>query len=1280
MYFSIEVRIFFIFLITGIHVLTSKAHDDGTLYANLKDRGLLDLEYTHLQHDSDLLRDRSKREASSAHLVNAIQLEFEYAKESYRLELTSPEEILHPSAEILTFTNGSSLQWTGAHPDCFLTGSVTSHNGMATLSICDNVMGIVRTGKFTLYMESVRESSTNHIPVVVGRHREDIIPTSLTEQNDHNYGRSRRSVTSHNITIELAVYTDAAYTRSMLVTDFSQRLQHILLKYHAVQMEWSRAEMLGFNVRIVLKRVQFFETNPIWYNSSTNLLGNALSEFCLGTVNDGPYDARYLHVGLTNLDVRGRAYQNSVCDQRYSCAVDSSTDAASFAATAHELGHLMGMYHDADRGCTGSDIGLMGGYGTGWSTCSKTDMTNLLNSGNKHCLWEENIPLDDVPRDILNQRLIPEIPGQMYSPDEVCELKYGAGYRFRKYPKLGVCVLFSCANHNYLQVNYGQMFKQYTSIFGMHCGTNKICFKLECVAAATAKLDSLVERQGGWSQWGPWTGCTRTCGRGINSRSRKCDNPPPINTEGCPEDGYEAETCNAEPCPGDSSDQTILWNQRAGETCKRLRDHDVISPELYNETGSRYSDTADGQCEVTCEPVSGYTIPTFTRFGFMPDGVSCIGGSNTWDLNNWPRNSGSYYMCLDGFCQRFGCDNRMNGKYLDECGVCGGDNSSCVVISRTDTKQQNQGERRTLARIPAGSYNIQFWFTYGDMRQNFIEVYDKHGDVILASRIPSSWQWDTRSNPIIFAGTKWYYFFYYQFLHVKGPLTEPCEIKLYQHDIYSNTGVYYSYSESNAVTLECGFESDFCGWSLTRFFRMEYGSNETAIPVPEIYFGEYFIHSTSQTDDVSATITKHGILGSSNDQYLTFNYYVTGMGSNITVSWNEDVIWALNNSQLNLWGFATLTISSLEIYQIKITCTTKVQDSGEISLDNLKLSSDPKPYCDQKNGCDGQTTDLPIVTSQSATDATRGEIEDSSSTGTSSTTPIQSTKTPIPSTTPIQSTKTPIPSTTPIQSTKTPIPSTTPIQSITPIKTTATPMPLTTPSQSTTFIPSTTSSIQSTSSIPSTTSSIQSTTPSIPSTTSSSQSTSSTIQSTTSSIQSTSSPILSTSSPIQSLDTSTHGAPTKDSSSPLVSTAKTTPLAELSTSGAPSTDKTQDKTDVSSETTTPMSTVDITPVWSSTITDMTTVITTDAAFEWKFVGAVTGIAVGLCVIILVVVIVACYCNCSWCKAKAKHRDIYRVSGLFDGASKPLSTGSNIDTSDIKIYFHTDNNSRIETKA
>lgn len=57
----------------------------------------------------------------------------------------------------------------------------------------------------------------------------------ITERLDGYKGaRSKRSVTSHNITIEMAVYIDAAYTQTMLVTDFSKRLQHILLKYYAV--------------------------------------------------------------------------------------------------------------------------------------------------------------------------------------------------------------------------------------------------------------------------------------------------------------------------------------------------------------------------------------------------------------------------------------------------------------------------------------------------------------------------------------------------------------------------------------------------------------------------------------------------------------------------------------------------------------------------------------------------------------------------------------------------------------------------------------------------------------------------------------------------------------------------------------------------------------------------------------------------------------------------------------------------------------------------------------
>lgn len=35
------------------------------------------------------------------------------------------------------------------------------------------------------------------------------------------------------------------------------------------------------------------------------------------------------------------------------------------------------MNHDAGR-CYGSDVGIMGGYGAGWSSCSVNDLHNFL--------------------------------------------------------------------------------------------------------------------------------------------------------------------------------------------------------------------------------------------------------------------------------------------------------------------------------------------------------------------------------------------------------------------------------------------------------------------------------------------------------------------------------------------------------------------------------------------------------------------------------------------------------------------------------------------------------------------------------------------------------------------------------------------------------------------------------------------------------------------------------------------------------------------------------------
>ena len=56
---------------------------------------------------------------------------------------------------------------------------------------------------------------------------------------------------------------------------------------------------------------------------------------------------------------------------------------------------------------------------------------------------------------------------------------------------------------------------------------------------------------GQWSNWGTWSGCTKTCGHGISTRERMCGNSHPafggVTCDGKP---FEAEVCLVQTCPG----------------------------------------------------------------------------------------------------------------------------------------------------------------------------------------------------------------------------------------------------------------------------------------------------------------------------------------------------------------------------------------------------------------------------------------------------------------------------------------------------------------------------------------------------------------------------------------------------------------------------------------------------------------------------------------------------------------------------------------------------------
>ncbi|EUB62928.1 Hemicentin-1 [Echinococcus granulosus] len=70
-------------------------------------------------------------------------------------------------------------------------------------------------------------------------------------------------------------------------------------------------------------------------------------------------------------------------------------------------------------------------------------------------------------------------------------------------------------------------------------------------AETRACLQAFCPVDGVWGSWGPWSACSSTCGAGLRHRSRKCDSPPPGNGgKPCPGEAMEDVLCEDLPlCP-----------------------------------------------------------------------------------------------------------------------------------------------------------------------------------------------------------------------------------------------------------------------------------------------------------------------------------------------------------------------------------------------------------------------------------------------------------------------------------------------------------------------------------------------------------------------------------------------------------------------------------------------------------------------------------------------------------------------------------------------------------
>ncbi|KAI0235951.1 Coadhesin [Lamellibrachia satsuma] len=61
---------------------------------------------------------------------------------------------------------------------------------------------------------------------------------------------------------------------------------------------------------------------------------------------------------------------------------------------------------------------------------------------------------------------------------------------------------------------------------------------------------STLRVDGQWSDWDPWSGCTKTCGSGTKSRNRLCNDPEPLNGgSNCTGKSEETVDCATWSCP-----------------------------------------------------------------------------------------------------------------------------------------------------------------------------------------------------------------------------------------------------------------------------------------------------------------------------------------------------------------------------------------------------------------------------------------------------------------------------------------------------------------------------------------------------------------------------------------------------------------------------------------------------------------------------------------------------------------------------------------------------------
>ncbi|CAH1274490.1 NOTCH2 [Branchiostoma lanceolatum] len=132
---------------------------------------------------------------------------------------------------------------------------------------------------------------------------------------------------------------------------------------------------------------------------------------------------------------------------------------------------------------------------------------------------------------------------------------------------------------------------------GATCDSGRANYTCQCDEGYYGTFCEEKLGDGRWSPWLEWSPCTQTCGGGIHTRQRLCNNPPPAE--------------GGKPCEGASSQEQACHTDTCPE-CLELTPSDTS-----NLTCTTMN--ASVTCTAACQPGYGFTEHTLERYTCGPD-------------------------------------------------------------------------------------------------------------------------------------------------------------------------------------------------------------------------------------------------------------------------------------------------------------------------------------------------------------------------------------------------------------------------------------------------------------------------------------------------------------------------------------------------------------------------------------------------------------------------------------------------------------------------------------